>query len=99
MAVGVAKVETPASQFPLFLFFHGDCFTLKPRLPTGQFGGRDGEGEMQFAVAVMRGLGCARSSLLEQQQHLARAGVHGATTLAEVGYDAEAKCLLIEANG
>src|SRR4029077_12923042 len=98
MEVRVSKVKAPASQFPRALLFHCDSSCLEPRFPVGQFGGRDSEGEMQFALPVMRRLSLARSSLLEQQQHLMCTCLHGATTLAKLADDAEPKSLLVEAN-
>src|SRR5260370_29615689 len=98
MAVRIAKVQAPTTRFPRTLFFHGDPFLLEPGLPIGQFCGWNGEREVQFAVTVMRRCDRARSSLLEEQQYLAWACVHGATALAELADDRESKYFLIEAN-
>src|SRR6266480_261247 len=38
MAVGVSKVEAPASQFPRPFLLHCNSSRLEPRLPGGQFG-------------------------------------------------------------
>src|SRR4029077_18967472 len=54
---------------------------------------------MQLAGSVVRRGGRERSSLLEEQQYLAWACLHGAPTLAEIADDRESKRLLIEAHG
>src|SRR5205823_2081362 len=54
MAIGVAKVEAPAAQFPGAFLFHGDPLLLEPGLPICQFCGWDGERQMQFSISVVR---------------------------------------------
>jgi len=50
MAVRVTKVEARASQFPRALLFHWNSSRLEPRFPTGQFGRRNTEREVQLTV-------------------------------------------------
>src|ERR1043166_12475 len=96
MTVRVSKIEAAASEFPRPLFLHRDAFGSKPRFPCIQFCGGSSESDVQFAVAGR--LDRARSSLLEEQQHLARTRLHGATPFTKVADNAEAEDVFIEAN-
>ena len=98
MSVGVSKVETPATQVPLPLFFHFDLLCLEPLLPVRQFGGGNRECDVQLAVAVVWRLNGARAALLEQEKHLALASVHRGAAI-ELGDYLKSENLLVETNG
>src|ERR1700693_730489 len=98
MVIRVPKVQAPSAFLPLAFLFHCDSSCLKPRFPVGQFVRWDSERDVQFSVAVVRRLDRARSSLLEQQQHLACTCVTRAATLAKLADDAKPKGLLVKAN-
>src|SRR6266513_2410889 len=99
MTIRVSKVEAPASQLPRSLLFHCDSPCLEPRLPVAQFGGWDSECDVYFAVPVVRRFDRPRSSLHEEQQHLAFTRLHCAATLAEFFDNAKSKCLLVKTDG
>src|SRR5260370_36912678 len=98
MAVRVTKVKAGATQFPRALLLHSDTSLIKPRLPVGQFTGRDCERELQLAIAVVRRRNCARSTLLEQYQHWLSTRLHIATAIADIPADGNSKLAANKAN-
>src|SRR5476649_708434 len=97
--VQVAKIEAVTAKFPGVLLFHRDSVFRQPRFPVCQLRGWNREGDMQFAVAIVRRGACTRAALLEQQQYLAVAGFHGAAALPEIANHAKPEELLVKPGG
>jgi len=54
MPVGIAKVYALATQIPRALLFDSDSILFKPCFPPRQFGSRNREGDVQFAISIVR---------------------------------------------
>jgi hypothetical protein len=99
MAVGVAEVEALASFLPCGSFFYRDVVFSQPCFPHGEFRSGDREGDVEFAVAVVGRADGFRTVLLEDQQNLVWASLHGAAARAEVADYFEAEDPLVEVDG
>ena len=64
--------------------------------PSPQVPKPESRRNVKLAITVVRGLNLKRASLLEKQQHLARAGLHGAAALPEIGDDTEPEDSLVK---
>lgn len=91
VAVGIAKVEALAAPVPRLFFFDCDSVDGEPSFPGKKVGLGNGEGEMQFTIAIVRGGHGTRSPLLEEQKYLAVMHFESTAALAKTSHDAEAK--------
>src|SRR4051812_49401290 len=94
--VGISKVETYAAAVPGFLLLQGDPVLRQPCFPIGQFRGRDCERDVEFAIAIVRSGDFEGGALLEQEQHLAGSGLHGAAAGSEIADDGKAEDFSVE---
>src|SRR5436305_3783402 len=84
MPVGIAKVETRATQLPLAFLFDQNPVLRQPQFPIRQLRRFDRKSNMQFTVTVMLRRDIKRATLLEKQQNLSLAGFHRATPFPKV---------------
>src|SRR5262249_57644570 len=87
-----------AARLPFFALFDREPILGQPTLPMRELVAVDREGNVQFAIAIVRRGDFERSALLEKQQHLALARAHRATASAEIADHPKTEYLLVEAS-